>query len=181
MHTCKPYAYVTRNSGIGWKIVTFVFLTTVFLIFYNVSNNESVGIAWKPTQVQIRKNNSPYPDAIGIGVLKSGTFALHKFLFLHPDVVVAWKETNFFNRDYHKGLNYYLKQLPNRTRADQILIEKTPSYFSSPNVPQRMLEMRPDIRVLLIVREPVRRMISQYLHFDKRRDKTTKSFEVSLK
>ena len=173
--------YITRNSRIGLKVAAFVCLTTVFLFLYSSNIIESVGISWKVTKVRVRENNSPYPDAILIGVLKSGTFALKKFLSLHPDIVVAGQEMNFFNREYYKGLDYYLQQLPNRTRADQVLIEKSPSYFRSQRVPQRMLKMRPDLRVLLIVREPVERMVSQYLHFDKRRDQTAKSFAVSIR
>lgn len=47
------------------------------------------------------------PRAIIIGVKKGGTRALLEFLRLHPDVRAAGAEPHFFDRNYHKGLDWY--------------------------------------------------------------------------
>ena len=125
------------------------------------------------------RSHSLYPDAIIIGVAKSGTRALLEFLSLHPDIVAAKEEIAFFSRPllYSKGLGYYLTLLPKRNKTEQVLIEKSPQYFQSPSAPARMRRMRDDVKLILIVRDPVERMVSQYVHFDQ---KTGKTFEVLL-
>jgi [heparan sulfate]-glucosamine 3-sulfotransferase 5 len=67
-------------------------------------------------------------------------------------------EIHFFDRDenYIKGLEWYASQMP-ETFPSQIAIEKSPSYFVTPEVPERIYEMNSSIRLLLIVREPVRK------------------------
>ena len=47
------------------------------------------------------------PDAIIIGVKKGGTRALLEFLKVHPDVRAPGPEIHFFDRQYHKGLDWY--------------------------------------------------------------------------
>lgn len=44
----------------------------------------------------------------------------------------------------------------------QVTIEKTPSYFISREAPARIKEMNDSIRLLVIVREPTTRVISDY-------------------
>jgi len=47
------------------------------------------------------------PDAIIIGVKKGGTRALLEFLKVHPDIRAPGPEIHFFDRQYHKGLDWY--------------------------------------------------------------------------
>lgn len=56
-------------------------------------------------------------------------------LYLHPSIQKAGGEVHFFDRDenYLKGLDWYRKKMPHSFRG-QITIEKSPSYFVSPEV-----------------------------------------------
>ena len=47
--------------------------------------------------------------------------------------------------------------------TDQITIEKTPAYFVSPRVPSRVRKMNESVKLLVIVRDPVERAISDYM------------------
>ena len=47
------------------------------------------------------------PRAIIIGVKKGGTRALLEFLRVHPDVKATGPEPHFFDKHYHKGLDWY--------------------------------------------------------------------------
>ena len=47
------------------------------------------------------------PQAIIIGVKKGGTRALLEFLRVHPDVRAPGPEPHFFDRHYHRGLEWY--------------------------------------------------------------------------
>ncbi|KAF6206961.1 hypothetical protein GE061_018198 [Apolygus lucorum] len=103
------------------------------------------------------------PQAIIIGVRKCGTRALLEMLYLHPGIQKAAGEVHFFDRDdnYDKGLDWYRKKMPHSFKG-QITIEKSPSYFVTPEVPERIRAMNASVKLLLIVREPVTRAISDY-------------------
>ncbi|XP_041977562.1 heparan sulfate glucosamine 3-O-sulfotransferase 1 [Aricia agestis] len=103
------------------------------------------------------------PQALIIGVRKCGTRALLEMLYLHPMVQKASGEVHFFDRDenYAQGLEWYRSKMPLSFKG-QITIEKSPSYFVTPEVPERVRAMNSTVRLLLIVREPVTRAISDY-------------------
>uniref|UniRef100_A0A0A9XTT8 Heparan sulfate glucosamine 3-O-sulfotransferase 3A1 n=2 Tax=Lygus hesperus TaxID=30085 RepID=A0A0A9XTT8_LYGHE len=101
------------------------------------------------------------PDALVIGVKKSGTRALLEFLRLHPDVRAAGSEVHFFDKYYHKGFTWYRRKMP-PTLEGQITMEKTPSYFVTKEVPLRVKQMNPNTKLLIVVRDPVTRAISDY-------------------
>lgn len=101
------------------------------------------------------------PDALIIGVKKSGTRALLEFIRIHPDVRAAGCEVHFFDRHYGKGLAWYRKHMP-PTIEGQVTMEKSPSYFITREVPQRVYSMNPSTKLLVVVRDPVTRAISDY-------------------
>ncbi|XP_026329576.1 heparan sulfate glucosamine 3-O-sulfotransferase 5 [Hyposmocoma kahamanoa] len=103
------------------------------------------------------------PQALIVGVRKCGTRALLEMLYLHPMVQKASGEIHFFDRDenYALGLEWYRSKMPLSFKG-QITIEKSPSYFVTPEVPERVRAMNSSVRLLLIVREPVTRAISDY-------------------
>ncbi|XP_013789906.1 heparan sulfate glucosamine 3-O-sulfotransferase 2-like [Limulus polyphemus] len=104
---------------------------------------------------------SRLPQALIIGVKKCGTRALLEFLRLHPNVRAPGPEVHFFDKFYHLGLEWYRQQMP-PTLKDQLTIEKTPSYFIGKQVPVRVHNMSRDMKLLLVVRDPVTRAISDY-------------------
>jgi [heparan sulfate]-glucosamine 3-sulfotransferase 5 len=68
-------------------------------------------------------------------VRKGGTRALLEMLFLHKSVQKANGEVHFFDRDdnYERGLDWYRRRMP-YSFPNQITIEKSPSYFVTPEV-----------------------------------------------
>ncbi|XP_074648967.1 heparan sulfate glucosamine 3-O-sulfotransferase 6-like [Tubulanus polymorphus] len=101
------------------------------------------------------------PTAIIIGVKKGGTRALLEFLRQHPDVRAPGPEIHFFDRHYDLGLEWYRRRMP-YTLPRQITIEKTPCYFVTKEVPARIHRMSKDTKLILVVRDPVTRAISDY-------------------
>lgn len=75
------------------------------------------------------------PQALIIGVRKCGTRALLEMLHLHPAIQKAAGEVHFFDRDenYSRGLDWYRRRMPHSFRG-QVTIEKSPSYFVTPEV-----------------------------------------------
>ncbi|XP_043918522.1 heparan sulfate glucosamine 3-O-sulfotransferase 1 [Protopterus annectens] len=103
------------------------------------------------------------PQTVIIGVRKGGTRALIEMLSLHPDIAAAESELHFFDweENYKKGLQWYANQMP-FSRPDKITVEKTPAYFTSPKVPERIYHMNKTIKLLLILRDPAERVLSDY-------------------
>ncbi|XP_040151027.1 heparan sulfate glucosamine 3-O-sulfotransferase 5 [Anopheles arabiensis] len=116
-----------------------------------------------PNRIHFPKTSRRLPQCLIIGVRKCGTRALLEMLYLHPRIQKAAGEVHFFDRDenYLRGLEWYRKKMPHSFRG-QITIEKSPSYFVTPEVPERVRAMNASIKLLLIVREPVTRAISDY-------------------
>ncbi|XP_026292923.1 heparan sulfate glucosamine 3-O-sulfotransferase 1 [Frankliniella occidentalis] len=114
-------------------------------------------------RVRFPRTSRRLPQCLIIGVRKCGTRALLEMLFLHPRVQKAAGEVHFFDRDdnYSRGLEWYRKKMPH-SFPHQVTIEKSPSYFVTPEVPERVRAMNASVKLLLIVREPVTRAISDY-------------------
>ncbi|ELT97467.1 hypothetical protein CAPTEDRAFT_103815 [Capitella teleta] len=101
------------------------------------------------------------PNCLLIGAKKSGTRALLTFLNFHPDIVTAYNEIHYFDQNYDKGIEWYRRQMPLATER-QITMEKSPAYFHTPRVPWRVHRMNPSMKLILIVRDPTDRVISDY-------------------
>ncbi|XP_060883792.1 heparan sulfate glucosamine 3-O-sulfotransferase 3B1b [Labrus mixtus] len=101
------------------------------------------------------------PQAIIIGVKKGGTRALLEFLRVHPDIRAVGAEPHFFDRNYDNGLEWYRDLMP-KTLEGQITMEKTPSYFVTREAPARISAMSRDTKLIVVVRDPVTRAISDY-------------------
>lgn len=114
-------------------------------------------------QKKVSHASRQIPQAIIIGVRKGGTRALLEMLDIHPEIVVAATEVHFFDWDdnYQKGLSWYRDLMPLSYRH-QITIEKTPGYFTSPRAPERIHDMNSSVKLLLILRDPTERVISDY-------------------
>lgn len=116
------------------------------------------------------------PQALIIGVKKCGTRALLEFLRLHPDIRATGPETHFFDRLYDRGLEWYRQQMP-LSLEGQITMEKTPSYFITKEVPERLYKMSPYVKLIVVVRDPVTRAISDYTQTASKRGRITPSFD----
>ncbi|KAK6015588.1 sulfotransferase domain protein, partial [Ostertagia ostertagi] len=76
------------------------------------------------------------PSVLIIGVRKGGTRALLDAMALHPNIRVVRKEAHFFDLNYSRGIDWYRSMMPLST-ADQVVVEKTPGYFTSAVAPKR--------------------------------------------
>ncbi|XP_029961353.1 heparan sulfate (glucosamine) 3-O-sulfotransferase 1-like 2 [Salarias fasciatus] len=141
------------------------------------SSSSSSSSSYNATQQRL-------PGAIIIGVRKGGTRALLEMLNLHPDVEVAKAEVHYFNVEehYRRGPAWYRAQMP-FTAEGQLTVEKTPGYFAAPQVPARVWDANPAVRLLLIVRDPAERLVSDYtqvLHNRRSRHKPYRPLEELL-
>ena len=127
------------------------------------------------------------PNLVIVGVQKCGTSALHYYLDLHPEVQMSSpKELAFFldqselepgpyvsdprdlellkgERNWGRGVDWYRSHFRPEVAVRG---EATPGYASPwfPKVPEHMAQVVPEARLIYIVREPIERLLSHYLH-----------------
>jgi len=110
----------------------------------------------------------PYPDFLIVGMMKAGTTSIHRHLADHPMVVAPIeKELHHFTRDFGArvpgaawGLEYG-EQLGLEgcvPRPGFLTGEASPSYIA---VPDRLFAFNPDCKIIIALRDPVDRAISQ--------------------
>ncbi|WP_165357502.1 sulfotransferase [Sphingosinicella sp. CPCC 101087] len=107
------------------------------------------------------------PNLIVIGAMKAGTTSLHQYLSLHPEICMSDpKETDFFveTGNWQRGLAWYQSSF---ARPAAIWGDASPNYTAYPHlkgVPERMHSVVPDAKLIYVVRDPIARMVSNYLH-----------------
>ena len=108
------------------------------------------------------------PNLIVIGAQKSGTTSLHYYLGLHPQISMSReKELEFFmvDRNWHKGVEWYKSHF---TTEAKVHGESSPNYTAYPawgGVPERMYSVIPDTKLIYVLRDPIERMVSQYVQY----------------
>lgn len=107
------------------------------------------------------------PDFIIIGAMRAGTTSLAERLARHPEIGMSrLKETDFFieEKNFSRGYKWYQSLFPCGKR---ILGEASPNYTKGDvfkGVPARIRAMRPDVKLIYVVRDPVDRFCSHYTH-----------------
>ena len=133
----------------------------------------------------INAKNHALPNFIIIGAMKSGTTSLYNYICDHPSVIAAeYDEIGFFDSNYHLGLNWYRSLFPTKKqlksleqKEDQgITGEDTPFYFWNEESANRIKEILPNVKLILILRNPINRAYSEY-HDKVQSGRTKKSFE----
>lgn len=108
------------------------------------------------------------PNFLIIGAARSGTTSLFKYLEKHPDIFMSEiKEINFFSNEkyWRKGVGWYEQHFSEATQ--KCIGEASTSYTSHPSLskaPERIFKYMPDAKLIYVVRDPIDRFISHYLH-----------------
>lgn len=131
-------------------------------------------------------------DFIGIGAKKSATTWLYRCLREHPEVCFSSRKEVFFfneydtnfpnvrNGKYQLGLTWYQKYF-NHCADGKLKGEFSPTYLNCKYAAKRIKKHFPNIKLIVTLRDPVERALSQYLD-DKRTGLIKKiSFEEALK
>lgn len=109
------------------------------------------------------------PDFIIIGSMKSATSTLHEQLALQPDFYMSIpKEPNYFSDDevFSKGRDWYFS-LFNKAKPEQKCGESSTHYTKLPDYSETISRMKtelPSVKLIYVLRHPVERLISHYIH-----------------
>lgn len=108
------------------------------------------------------------PDIVILGAMKAATTSLHRWLGAYPEVHrQKVKEPHYFSDDavFARGWDAYCALF--EREEGQRAIDASPLYLDSAfavTAARRMHDALPDAKLIAILREPVARMASNYLH-----------------
>jgi Sulfotransferase family len=115
-----------------------------------------------------------WPNLYIVGAAKSGTTSLYHYLRQHPDVFMpSYKEPHFFSRVKPKPeLEVFLKHISGEAEylnlfdktSAKIIGEASTSYLWDKDTPQRIAQVAPDAKIIIMLRQPVERAFSHYLN-----------------
>ena len=102
------------------------------------------------------------PSFLIVGAAKSGTTSLIEHLRKHKSIFVPRiSEVHYFDKDTHHNKKYYSSYFSGRDRR-QICGEKTPRYMYVPKCMPRIRKMLPNVKIVVILRNPIDRAYSHY-------------------
>lgn len=114
---------------------------------------------------QLIKGNRMKPNFIIVGAQKAGTTSLYKYLTQHPDIKsTLLKEVHYFDLNYDKPLSWYHSFFPLNKNEKKITGEASPYYMFHPLAIKRIAKYDPNIKIIVLLREPASRAISHYYH-----------------
>jgi hypothetical protein len=104
---------------------------------------------------------SRLPEFFAVGPQRTGTSWLHQVMESHVGVPAGIKETDFFLRNYSKGMKWYLSFFrshpPGMTRG-----EVDPNYFGEDLARERIAKDIPGAKIIVTLRDPADRAYSSY-------------------
>ncbi len=112
-------------------------------------------------KVVARVGPTRIPSLIVLGAMRSGTTWLARVLEASDHVFVGEKEVHFFDRNFHRGVDWYAQHYRN-ARPGQLCCDATTNYLYHPELAERMKPVLPDPRFLVILRNPIDRAHSHY-------------------
>ncbi len=121
--------------------------------------------------------NRPGPDFLIIGTKRGGTTSLFNYLMQHPGILGTFprirsrKSTNFFFADHpaspywhrsHFHTEGYRRLLETRLGYRPLGFEASPYYIWDPRVAPIAAKLYPELKAIVLLRDPVRRAWSHY-------------------
>ena len=100
-----------------------------------------------------------------IGVEKSGTTSLFQAMQALPEFnLTRKKEASFFRTQYEKGIAHFESLFADSFQAQAYHTDITPLYHRFPKVMRRIERFDADKKILMMLRNPVERAFSHYVH-----------------
>lgn len=139
-----------------------------------------------------RRATAPFrvlPDVLIVGAMKAGTSSLYAYLEQHPNFAPAWeKEVHYFDHQFDRSLYWYRSHFATRRevrRIERITGERVVTWEASPYylfhraASRRIVNTIPNVKIIILLRDPVKRAYSHYNHAC-RRGQEELSFERAI-
>jgi hypothetical protein len=139
--------------------------------------------------------NMTLPNFLIIGAAKSGTSSLYRYLKQHPDIFMSpIKEPHYFSFDSESKMtngpgdpirkaitdfDQYVA-LFDSVKDEKAIGEASTSYLYRPEAPQRIHNLLTDVKLIAILRNPVERAFSAYMHVVRDEREKASTFSEAL-
>lgn len=132
------------------------------------------------------------PNFLGLGAAKAGTTSIRYYLKEHPGIFVASGEPRFFSFEgekldprhvVHKSTITDLasyQELFSEVNGETAVGDISPSYLFNPRAPGRIKEYIPDAKMFALLRNPVDRAFSHFMHMVKSGHEPELNFRKAL-
>lgn len=121
------------------------------------------------------------PGFLVLGAQKAGTSSLSGYLGQHPSLYPSSrKEMHFFSGGtdqrtdkYELGERWFRAHFPKRSQMSKEAkaFDNSPTYLFNPLCPERIARQIPDVKMIVLLRNPTQRAISHYFHeFNRNRE-----------
>ncbi|MEG4575936.1 Wzt carbohydrate-binding domain-containing protein [Microcoleus sp. N3A4] len=150
---CPPYRWEFEGK------MPLLDLAEPAAVTYDLDKNNP-GYAKILTQLE----NKQKPDFLIIGSQNSGTESLYSHLENHLQIIKEGsRDIHFFDLNFERGVNWYNKQLTRSVAGEKVLLwEMTPYYIYHPLVAERVYKCFPDVKLIVMLRNPVKRAWMHY-------------------
>jgi hypothetical protein len=128
------------------------------------------------------------PDFVIIGAQRAGTTSLYNYLIQHPCIAPAVKkEVHYFDLCYEYGERWYRGHFMRESERKKQPVqgypmmtgEASPYYLYHPLVPERLKALLPNAKLLVLLRNPADRALSQFF-FNKKNGKENEKLGYAL-
>ena len=123
-------------------------------------------------------NEKKWPNFFIVGAPRAGTTALYNYLNAIPEIYMSpVKEPGYFIPNDFRGFTEqtYIELFQN-VKNEIVIGEASAGYLANSEAPKRIKEKSPSAKIIITLRDPVRRTFSHYLNW-KRTGKIKISFE----
>jgi len=104
-----------------------------------------------------------HPNFLFVGPSKTASSWVFSVLSAHDRVYIPpAKDIYFFDRYYDKGLDWYLAFFADAPPSATAVGEISHDYIHHPEAPDRILEHLPECRIIMTLRHPLDRAVSEY-------------------
>lgn len=136
-----------------------------------------------------------WPTFIIIGAAKSATTTIHALLDQHPEIHMSWpKEPGYWAFEADTPFRHHLvtpldtmvtdsgdyQALFEPGRDAQARGESSTQYMTTPGLAKVLRERLPDVRLVAVLRHPVERAYSAYMHLVREGQETERDFSQAL-
>ncbi len=131
------------------------------------------------------------PNFIIIGVQRGGTTSLFDWLATIPQIIFPiYKEVHFFDNQWPANLHTYNSFFPTKLAPHIAALtargvkysvgESSPYYMFHPDLPRRLVELLPDVKLIACLRNPIDRAYSHYHHERNMKREPFETFEDAI-
>jgi hypothetical protein len=161
-------AVVAKHPGAGETLIFLARMESILGRYEAATERfkQAGTLIWPDLYQAAENSHTPrkQPTFMIIGQAKAGTTTLYHSLSGHPLFETALiKEPHYWSLNQTAGIDWYRAHFPPiPVTSEWITGEASTSYFHDPSAPQRIAKALPDIKLILMLRDPVARAYSHY-------------------